>query len=37
MFLAGPAQMVPGTKMGFPGFTNPEDEAHLLAYLATLQ
>lgn len=36
-FLAGPAAMVPGTKMGFPGFTNEADEANLIAYLETLQ
>jgi len=36
-FLAGPAAMVPGTKMGFPGFQNPADEANLIAYLETLQ
>lgn len=35
-FLAGPAMMVPGTKMGFPGFSNPEDEENLIAYLETL-
>ncbi len=36
-FLAGPAAMVPGTKMGFPGFQDPADEANLIAYLETLQ
>ena len=36
MFLNGPADMVPGTIMGFPGFSNPEDEANLIAYLETL-
>ncbi|MEY4879460.1 MAG: hypothetical protein RJB62_929 [Pseudomonadota bacterium] len=36
-FLAGPAAMVPGTKMGFPGFSNPDDEANLIAYLDTLK
>jgi len=36
-YLEGPAAMVPGTKMGFPGFRNPEDEANLIAYLATLK
>ena len=35
-YLAGPAAMVPGTKMGFPGFNNEEDEANLIAYLETL-
>jgi len=36
-FLNGPAEMIPGTIMGFPGFSNPEDEANLIAYLETLQ
>lgn len=36
-FLGGPAEMIPGTIMGFPGFTNPDDEANLVAYLETLQ
>ena len=36
-FLGGPAEMIPGTIMGFPGFTNPDDEANLVAYLGTLQ
>jgi len=36
-YLAGPAAMVPGTKMGFPGFNNEEDEANLIAYLETLE
>jgi cytochrome c len=36
-YLGGPAEMVPGTIMGFPGFTNADDEANLVAYLETLQ
>jgi cytochrome c len=36
-YLQAPAKMVPGTKMGFPGFSDPADEANLLAYLATLK
>ncbi len=36
-FLNGPAEMIPGTIMGFPGFSNPDDEANLVAYLETLQ
>jgi cytochrome c len=36
-YLAAPAKMVPGTKMGFPGFSEPKDEADLIAYLATLK
>jgi cytochrome c len=34
-YLMAPAKMVPGTKMGFPGFTDPKDEADLIAYLTT--
>ncbi len=36
-FLSGPQKKVPGTKMGFPGFADPADEADVLAYLATLK
>ena len=36
-FLNGPAEMIPGTIMGFPGFSNPDDEANLVAYLESLQ
>jgi cytochrome c len=36
-YLEAPAKMIPGTKMGFPGFSDPADEANLLAYLATLK
>ncbi|HEX7873792.1 MAG TPA: cytochrome c family protein [Sphingobium sp.] len=35
-FLASPAKAVPGTKMGFAGFSRPEDRAAVLKYLATL-
>ena len=34
-YLMAPAKMVPGTKMGFPGFTDPKDEADLIAFLQT--
>ena len=36
-FLAGPQKKVAGTKMGFPGFSDPGDEADVIAYLATLK
>lgn len=32
---AGPARMVPGTKMMFPGITSKSQQADLAAYLAT--
>nr|TFG53014.1 MAG: c-type cytochrome [Hyphomicrobiales bacterium] len=35
-FLDGPAAMIPGTIMGFPGFSNEADKANLLAYLESL-
>jgi len=35
-FLRNPKTYVPGTKMVFNGIPNPQDEADLLAYLATL-
>lgn len=35
-FLAGPARLVPGTKMTFTGIRNPRERAHLIAYLATI-
>ena len=35
-YLAGPAKMVPGTKMTFPGFSEPKQAADVIAYLATL-
>lgn len=37
VFLQGPQKKVPGTKMGFPGFSDPMDEADVIAYLATLK
>jgi cytochrome c len=36
-YLAAPAKMVPGTKMGFPGFSDPKEEADLIAYLQTVK
>lgn len=36
-FLARPQALVPGTKMGFAGLTNPKDRQNLIAYLATLK
>ena len=36
-YLAGPQKKVPGTKMGFPGFSDPQDEADAIAYLVTLK
>jgi cytochrome c len=36
-YLAGPAKMVPGTKMGFPGFSDEADENNLISYLQTLK
>jgi len=35
-YLEGPAAMVPGTKMGFPGFSDPADEDNVIAYLESL-
>ena len=37
VYLMGPQKKVPGTKMGFPGFSDPQDEADAIAYLVTLQ
>ena len=37
VYLAGPQKKVPGTKMGFPGFSDPQDEADVIAYLSTLK
>ena len=34
---AGPARMVPGTKMAFPGITSKKQQADLVAYLGTLK
>jgi cytochrome c len=36
-YLAGPQKKVPGTKMGFPGFSDPTEQADVIAYLATLK
>ena len=36
-WVAGPARMVPGTKMAFPGITSKKQQADLVAYLATLK
>jgi len=35
-FLANPRKAVPGTKMGFAGLRKPEDQADVIAYLASL-
>jgi cytochrome c len=37
VYLMGPQKKVPGTKMGFPGFSDPMDEADVIAYLVTLK
>ena len=37
VYLMGPQKKVPGTKMGFPGFSDPQDEADAIAYLVTLK
>ena len=34
---AGPARMVPGTKMAFPGITSKKQQADVVAYLGTLK
>lgn len=36
-WVAGPARMVPGNKMAFPGITSKKQQADLVAYLATLK
>ena len=36
-YLAGPQKKVPGTKMGFPGFSDPSEQADVVAYLTTLK
>ena len=36
-YLAGPQKKVPGTKMGFPGFSDPSEQADVVAYLASLK
>jgi cytochrome c len=35
-YLAGPRELVPGTKMTFPGLKDAKQRADLIAYLATL-
>ena len=35
-FLTRPQALVPGTKMGFAGLSNPKERHDLIAYLATL-
>ena len=37
VYLAGPQKKVPGTKMGFPGFSDPGEQADVIAYLNTLK
>jgi cytochrome c len=32
-FLQAPMKVVPGTKMAFPGLSNPQDQADVVAYL----
>lgn len=36
-YLAGPQKKIPGTKMGFPGFSDPSEQADVIAYLASLK
>lgn len=36
-YLEGPAKMVPGTKMAFPGLKDEKDRDDVIAYLATLK
>lgn len=36
-WVAGPARMVPGTKMAFPGITSKADIRNVVAYLDTLK
>ena len=36
-WVAGPAKMVPGTKMAFPGITSKADARNVVAYLDTLK
>lgn len=35
-FVENPKQLVPGTKMAFPGLKKPEDRSDVVAYLASL-
>jgi len=36
-WVSGPAKMVPGTKMAFPGITSKADVRNVVAYLDTLK
>ena len=36
-WVAGPARMVPGNKMAFPGITSKKQQADVVAYLASLK
>ncbi len=36
-WVAGPARMVPGNKMAFPGITSKKQQADVVAYLGTLK
>ena len=36
-YLMGPSALVPGTKMAFAGFSNPQQANDVAAYLATLK
>ncbi|HME26338.1 MAG TPA: cytochrome c family protein [Acetobacteraceae bacterium] len=36
-YIAGPRELVPGTKMTFPGLKDAKQRADLIAYLATLR
>ena len=36
-WVAGPARMVPGTKMAFPGITSKKQQADVVAYLGTMK
>jgi len=36
-FVANPAQMFPGTRMVFPGLSDPKDAADLAAYIKKLR
>ena len=37
LWVAGPAKLVPGTRMSFAGIANPSEVADLIAYLDTLK
>ena len=36
-WVAGPARMVPGNKMAFPGITSKKQQSDVVAYLASLK